>query len=392
LTSSRRAPNDKESVTAPDLTALPFLDGHAHPPLTVRPADADAYRCLWYEGNQSYVRLGADMLAYRDALGMLAGLLHAPADEKQLVSHLAALDAATLGAACRTAGRIEGVVLDTGYPPPALALSAGQVADDTGVRTATLVRVESVAELLLADAANAADLAARVADALRAALDAGAAGLKSVIAYRSGLEIAPVDLSDADAAFQRLLVPARRGEPIRLADKALCDLVVHTTLAVARERGVAVQLHTGYGDRDADLRLGNPLLLRGLLESGSADGVPLVLLHAAYPYTREAALLAAVHEHVYLDIAACVPPLGFAAVVDCFRIALAVAPISRIQASSDAAGVIEQVLVGAVRSRAALSVALGELYDASAIRAHDAEQAAAGILADNARRLYFSAA
>ena len=35
--------------------------------------------------------------------------------------------------------------------------------------------------------------------------------------------------------------------------------------------------------------------------------VPLVLLHASYPYTREAGYLASVYPHVYVDLGLAVP-------------------------------------------------------------------------------------
>ena len=149
-----------------------------------------------------------------------------------------------------------------------------------------------------------------------------------------------------------------------------------------------MQLHAGYGDPDIDLRLANPLELRWLLESGAANGVPLVLLHGAYPYAREGAWLAAVYPHVYLDVATCIPPLGFAALVDTWREALAIAPVSRLQASSDAAGLAEHVWLGARRARTTLGAALGELHAAGALTAAEAEDAAEAILAGNARGLY----
>jgi hypothetical protein len=65
-----------------------------------------------------------------------------------------------------------------------------------------------------------------------------------------------------------------------------------------------------------------------------------------------------------------------------------VAPVTRIQASTDAAGVPEQVGLGARWSRRSLAAALEELVSAGMLRAGEAEEAAAAILAGNARRLY----
>ena len=59
-----------------------------------------------------------------------------------------------------------------------------------------------------------------------------------------------------------------------------------------------VQIHTGFGDADLDLREANPLHLRPLLESGRYANVPFVLLHASYPYVRELGYLAAIYANV----------------------------------------------------------------------------------------------
>ena len=52
-----------------------------------------------------------------------------------------------------------------------------------------------------------------------------------------------------------------------------------------------VQFHTGFGDPDLDLRLGNPLYMRSLLEDRRFRNAPIVLLHASYPYAQEAGYL-----------------------------------------------------------------------------------------------------
>jgi hypothetical protein len=62
--------------------------------------------------------------------------------------------------------------------------------------------------------------------------------------------------------------------------------------------------------------------------------------------------------------------------------------VSRLQASSDAAGLAEHIALGARRARSTLGTALGELHAAGALTATEAETAAEAILAGNARTLY----
>jgi uncharacterized protein len=159
---------------------------------------------------------------------------------------------------------------------------------------------------------------------------------------------------------------------------------------VARREDMAMQLHTGYGDRDLDLPLSNPWLLRPLLErSETARSVPLVLLHGAFPYTGEAAVMAAIYPNVYFDVATCVPPFSEAIQLQVWRTALAMVPLSRIQASTDAAGLSEQIALGARQARRTLGIALAELVEGESLSNAQAEVVAADLLAGTARRLYF---
>lgn len=55
-----------------------------------------------------------------------------------------------------------------------------------------------------------------------------------------------------------------------------------------------------FGDKDLDLRMSNPLHLRALLEDQRFCKCRLVLLHASYPFSKEASYLASVYPQVCL--------------------------------------------------------------------------------------------
>ncbi|XP_028075535.1 protein fluG-like [Camellia sinensis] len=74
-----------------------------------------------------------------------------------------------------------------------------------------------------------------------------------------------------------------------------------------------MQIHTGFGDKDLDLRLSNPLHLRTLLEDKRFSKCRLVLLHASYPFSKEASYLASVYSQVLLGFSV---PVGASAWVD----------------------------------------------------------------------------
>ncbi|MHC5732068.1 MAG: amidohydrolase family protein, partial [Nostoc sp.] len=106
-----------------------------------------------------------------------------------------------------------------------------------------------------------------------------------------GLDIQPVADEVAAAHFD-LLKQQLQNQPLRLTDKSLIDFLLQQALLVAAKYRLPVQFHTGYGDPDLDLRLANPLNLRYLLELPQYRHVPIVLLHASYPYMQEAGYLA----------------------------------------------------------------------------------------------------
>ncbi|KAM0942445.1 hypothetical protein DsansV1_C15g0138351 [Dioscorea sansibarensis] len=94
-----------------------------------------------------------------------------------------------------------------------------------------------------------------------------------------------------------------------------------------------MQIHTGFGDTDLDLRLCNPLHLRGVLEDKRFAKCRIVLLHASYPFSKEASYLASVYPQVYLDFGLTVPKLSTQGMVSSVKELLELAPIKKVNTS-----------------------------------------------------------
>ncbi|CAL5404547.1 unnamed protein product [Camellia sinensis] len=77
-----------------------------------------------------------------------------------------------------------------------------------------------------------------------------------------------------------------------LKDQAKSDDILKTAFHA--------HLQNSFGDKDLDLRLFNPLHLRTLLEDKRFSKCRLVLLHASYPFSKEASYLASVYSQVLL--------------------------------------------------------------------------------------------
>jgi len=377
-------------VKAPlDLSALPFVDAHMHPPYRTPPASLSAYRWPWYEGDPADVALVADTAAYRWAIKRLAADLGCAANDEAVFEAVRSRDPGDWLREQLKVGGVTGLVADMGYPPPAETFAPAELAE-AGADVAPLLRIELEAGALAAAYASFDEFVDHIDAALAGARAAGYMGLKSVLAYRSGLGVEPASADQARSAYTRMRGAADGASPLFLNEKPLLDFLFERALSAARREDMAMQVHAGYGDRDMDLPHSNPWLLRALLErSEVARSVPIVLLHGSFPYTGEAAVLAAIYPNVYFDVATCVPPFTEAIQLDVWRTALAMVPLTRIHASTDAAGLAEQIALGARQARRTLGIALAELLEADVLAAGEAERVAVDVLAGTARRIYF---
>jgi predicted TIM-barrel fold metal-dependent hydrolase len=219
------------------------------------------------------------------------------------------------------------------------------------------------------------------------ARDSGHVGLKSIIAYRTGLDIEWVTRDDAARTFGLVKDQAHQAGSIRLAHKPLNDFLVLTALEIANRQEMPIQFHTGFGDTDVDLIKANPLYLRPVLQSDRFRKVPFVLLHAAYPYVRELGYLAAMYPNVYMDISLSIPFIT-TEIPRMIAEAFGLTPLTKILYSSDAFSIPEIFWIANKWGRAALEKVLGEVVDAGALTEAQARRAGKQILNGNSRRVY----
>jgi len=306
----------------------------------------------------------------------------------------------------RAAGLAE-LYVDTGFEPEPL-LSPPEMAAVAGGQAHEIVRLEQVAESVAAAGTRASAFAGAFRETL-AGRARHAAGVKSVAAYRVGLDLPaarPTDAEVAAAAARWLGCPAPAGSPGDSGSPKspespapagspgaaggaprLADPVLHTFLIwCGADLGLPIQFHVGYGDRDIDLHRCNPLLLTALLRAIEPAGVPVMLLHN-YPYHREAGYLAQVFPHVYMDAGLATHNLGHRAtalIAECLELV----PFGKFLYSSDGFGLPELHYLGAVLFRRGLSSFLRAGLGDGAWTAADAERIARLTGYENARRVY----
>ena len=269
--------------------------------------------------------------------------------------------------------------VDTGFhagellTPGQLALAAG-----AGATGREVVRLETVAAGLsdVDPGGFGPEYRRRLSATVRAA---GAVGVKSVAAYRCGLDLlpappAPAVLAEAVGHWQ-----AKGG---RLDNPVLISALVWTAV----ELELPIQFHVGYGDRDITMYRSDPSRLAPFLRAMPRD-VPVLLLHC-YPYHRTAGHLAAVFGNVYLDVGLALNHVGPLRAPSVLAEALEGVPFGKMLYSSDAYGLAELYTLGALTFRRSLEQLLDGWVSAGECSPADTQRIAAMIGAGNAERVY----
>lgn len=186
--------------------------------------------------------------------------------------------------------------------------------------------------------------------------DSSVVGFKSVICYRTGLAIPKTpELIDVAEAFQLILKDEATVEKLnRVEDEVLSPYLVHLVaeLIVDSEVVKPLQFHTGLGDNDIRLRFSSPSHLQPFIEM--YPSLPIVLLHASYPFTKEAGYLASTYKNVYLDIGEVFPMVSQEGQENVLREALELCPSEKLTWSTDGHWFPETYLLAVVQVREAL--------------------------------------
>jgi len=333
-----------------------------------------------------HARHAPETVFYRWAIRELSAFLGCAPTTEAVLAARADVSADALARRLLGEANIAMLLIDHGYRTDE-TVPPSELATRLPCRVFPILRLETLAqELIVRHDTFDAMLDAYSAIVERARPD-GFVGLKSIIAYRTGLAVQAPSRGDAAAAFGPLKERARREGRVRLAVRPLNDYLLRRALEIAEPQAMPVQIHTGFGDADLDLREANPLHLRPLLESGRYANVPFVLLHASYPYVRELGYLAAMYPNVWADIGLAIPHLA-AEIPTMLRQLLALAPTTKVVYSSDASQIPELFWLAARWGRRGLGTVLDELIALGALDPDDALAIARRVLGGNAAAIY----
>lgn len=373
----------------PDLSAVPIVDHHCHSLLRLAaPLTAVDYPRFFTESGEAEIRArhAASTIFFRWAVKELAAHFGCAATTEAVVAARAAVPSEILAARMLDDAGLTTLLLDHGYQSSD-TLTPDELGKSIRQRIGPILRLETLAQELIVRHETFDAMLDAYDATVRSARDRGYVGLKSIIAYRTGLEVQVTPREAAVAAFADAKERARRDGRLRLAVKPLNDYLLVHALDLAARDGMPVQIHTGFGDDELDLRGANPLHLRPVITNARYARVPFCLLHAGYPYTRALSYLAAVHANVYMDVGLAVPFLATNIPV-VFREAFSLAPTSKLLFSTDAYSIPEIFWLAARWGRWGLGVVLDEMIALGALRAAEAMEIARDVLGRNAERVY----
>ncbi len=373
-----------------DLTGIPVVDNHCHPVLLKQQMDVVEFRSFFTEATDASFaeKHIPHTVYYLWMLRQLATFYDCDRSEEAIVTKRNSLSADELLERVITQAHIDTLVLDPAYPPPDTCYTSEQMSQVGRCRTAKMLRLETLMQRLVVAHDDFDEVVARFSTEVSNIREKGYCALKSIVAYRTGLTIAEWGKDEAVRSFAQARAEAVRQGHLRIAHKPLIDYLLYIAFAHAAEQQVPIQFHTGYGDTDTDMRLGNPLQLRDVLERHEYQSMPVVLLHESYPYTQLGAYLATVYPQVYFDLSYTIPFVDKLEMLAFTRQALSVAPASKLMYSSDGINIPEMHWAGALRSRAVIGQVLQEMIDADELDEQQAYDLARQVLHDNAYEVY----
>ena len=373
-----------------DITSIPVVDNHCHPVLLNQQMDALRFRSYCTEATDpSFAEKHVpNTVYYLWLLHQMATFYGCERNEDDILAARSRLGSDTLLEHLLRAANIDTLILDPAYPLSSACYTPERMGQLGHCRAVKMLRLETLMQDLILDYSDFDEVIERFADQVRHVHEHGYCALKSIVAYRTGLNIAEWSKDEAAAAFLEARTQASEQGQLRLAHKPLIDYLLHIAFQQAAEQQLPIQFHTGYGDSDTDMRLGNPLQLREVLERKDYHSMAVVLLHESYPYCQLGAYLAAIYPHVYFDLSYAIPFLDKLEMLAFTRQALSVAPASKLMFSTDGIHLPEMHWAGALRGRSIIGQVLDEMIDADEIDEDQGYDIAQQILHDTAYAVY----
>lgn len=354
----------------------PIVDHHAHAIASLGDAVTPAEFAGYFTEGPG-VEQARHTVYYRTGLQLLRERFDADSEE-ELVAARSSVDLPSYSRDLLNEANISHILQDTGIPT---GLGPADFEPYTDATIKPILRLETEAEGLLDTYDEFSDFDSAFRDLVDEALTGDHVALKSIVAYRTGLQVTRPGRAEAARAFYEL----KTGWDGRLEEETLNNYLIDVATDIAARHDAPIQFHTGFGDADANPNGVDPGLMHDFLQV--KPEVNVVFLHASYPYTQKAGYMASVLENAYVDLGMTIPFVQHG-VERLLEQALELAPTTKILYSSDGFVVPEWYYLGAKRVRSALEAVLERMVDEGYLRERYAAQTASNILRENAEQLY----
>lgn len=376
-----------------DLTSIPLIDNHAHPFPAGRAAKTD------YERHFSLSRIQKDPINVRNTL--IFQMLN-----RRLRRFLELPEDCSIEEVIRTRNELEkkdrkayidrlwkdagytGMIADVGSPVTKDLLTKEELAeferDMAGHFMRKVNRLEWVAEdIIEAGTYSFEDFTKLYMEGLREmAREQELVGLKSIIAYKTGLEVKVY----SEAKFKEIYYLYLSDPSNREYEKGFRDYCFCKGCEAAAEMDLPLQIHTALGDSPLlNLHKCNPALLYDAINA--YPDTKFVLIHAGYPYCEELGFLIAHYDHVYGDVSSMVPFASIAGATKLKSI-MELAPLNKLMFGTDSGSIPEQFWYGGILFREYFTNILQELVDKDYISYGFAMESAENVMYKNVKRLY----
>ncbi|KAI5860284.1 glutamine synthetase/guanido kinase [Durotheca rogersii] len=392
----------------------PLIDNHAHPLLTRQSVSQHPLLSVASEATGSALEDSRTSLAHFLAVKHLADALGceetwdavaASIAQKQLTSD------SWEAWVKRCLDGIETILLDDGLTVPNKIEHYSWHDAFTRSKCKRIVRLETLAgDIIALEALQNSEMSptqhlARVIQELTGQVtaflhDPEVVAFKSIICYRRGLDILTpehVDLAAAEDSLKQIIDAGNHDErpasnfslKKRLENSPLNDLIVLTAATAIRDfpgHKKPIQFHTGLGDNDINLTKSSPAHLQPFIRY--FPDIPVVLLHAGYPWTRETAYLAAMYPNVYADIGEVFLFLSQEGQEGVLKQILELCPWSKVLCSTDGNCSPETYLIGTAQIRSVLKAVLGKAVQSGQLDEKQAVQLVQDVLFNNSKKLY----
>ncbi|KAF3318808.1 hypothetical protein TWF173_005220 [Orbilia oligospora] len=386
----------------------PIIDNHAHPLLSEQTlgvyeaSGLNLLRCLSEANDDALKDVPSTLVYHRAFKSLQEGFLHLRRGSGEVNTwedwkrFRSSLDPELFTRECFNG--LQTILLDTGlkYPPHEEIEAHSVPWHNKFLKSPAkeILRLECIAEQEIKIQKSFHSWKTKLRDVIRKAnKDDNIVGFKSVVCYRSGLHIDEDDRTEESIidAYASTLTSCKE-DGWKLSHSRLNGFLLHlfakemTRHVEQGGKAKPLQFHTGLGDSDLRLKDANPILLQKFAEV--YPRVPIVLLHAGYPFTREAGYLASTYANVYLDFGLVFPTVSQEGQESIVKQVLELTPSSKAMWSTDGHHYGETYYLAQKQVREVFKTVMREIYGKGNVSLRNISNIVTDLFFNTSNRLY----